>query len=73
MQGTTEPHHARRRAARISVRNEQLLEFNKVRYQIVAGSEVVAEGDAGICAGRSPRRTWKSASNRAGDAGEARP
>ena len=48
MQGSTEPHHLIVEPHEISVRNEHLLEFNKVRYQILAGSEVLTEGDAGI-------------------------
>ena len=32
----------------VGVRTEHLLEFNSVRYQILAGREVVAEGDADI-------------------------
>ena len=31
-----------------TVRNPHLLEFNRVRYQVIAGSEVMFDGDAGI-------------------------
>ncbi len=48
VQGSTEPHHLIVEPHEVSVRNEHLLEFNKVRYQILAGSEVLTEGDAGI-------------------------
>ena len=48
MQGSREPHHLIVEPHEISVRNEHLLEFNKVRYQILAGSEVLTEGDVGI-------------------------
>ena len=41
MQGSPEPHHLIVEPHEISVRNEHLLEFNKVRYQILAGGEVL--------------------------------
>ena len=48
VQGSSEPHHLVVEPHEISVRNEHLLEFNKVPCQILAGSEVLTEGDAGI-------------------------
>ena len=48
MQGTTEPHTLVVEPHEWSVRDEHLLEFNKVHYQIVAGGESMAEGDADL-------------------------
>ena len=48
LQGETQTHPLVIEPHDFNVRNAQLLEFNGVRYQVLTGSQVIAEGDAGI-------------------------
>ena len=48
LQGDAQPHHLVVEPHDFSVKDARLLEFNRVRYQVLAGGEVMAEGDAAI-------------------------
>ena len=48
LEGDPQTHHLVVEPHDFTVRSEHVLEFGRVRYQVLAGGNVLAEGDAGI-------------------------